>query len=624
MLSCVNYLVPPDDADFLKTARAIYRAHSRFSEAMMVSIRMNDQAGVAEDFAAPSNPAMRLQLAHILARHQLPALSADLTDDEKLVEALNNTKLTEHFKAFGKNLNVLEPRSLEDVYKSHLEVTRGAAGSNVDSARQNLAGTFVNAFVNAGFGNDKLMVDADEGQSWIYKNKDHGMMSAAASLGVSLLWDTEGGLSAIDKYTYATEEHIKAGALLANGLLHSGVRTEMDVALALLADHVESSSVPLRVSAAIAIGVAHAGTHREDIMELLLPHVGDTSLSIEIAATTALALGFVFAGSSNGDVAGTILQTMMERPDSELSDRWSRYLALALAMLYIGKQDDSDATVETLKAIEHPVANQARILVDACAFAGTGNVLKVQEMLHQCNDHVTSEKEDDKEKEDEIQKATLHQQLAVLGIAVIAMGEEVGAEMSLRQFGHLVRWHAVISAAGKGLITRLRNSQMQYGEAPIRRAVPLALGLVSVSNPDLPILDTLSKYSHDSDLAVALNAIFAMGLVGAGTNNAKLAQLLRQLASYYYKEADCLFMVRIAQVRTAHSACSMVQIAHEECHRPDRVSCTWARAPLASPPFTPTDSSCRPSPSPACSPRSSPSLTQRAVRVGHPATRCVG
>ena len=44
----------------------------------------------------------------------------------------------------------------------------------MDSARANLAGTFVNVFVNAGFGNDKLMVGAEEGQSWVYKNKDHG------------------------------------------------------------------------------------------------------------------------------------------------------------------------------------------------------------------------------------------------------------------------------------------------------------------------------------------------------------------------------------------------------------------------------------------------------------------
>ena len=81
----------------------------------------------------------------------------------------------------------------------------------------------------------------------------------------------------------------------------------------------------------------------------------------------------------------------------------------------------------------------------------------------------------------------------------------------------------------------------------IRKTVPLALGLLSASNPQLGILDTLSKYSHDNDLQVALNAIFAMGLVGAGSNNARLAQMLRQLAGYYHKEADCLFMVRIAQ-----------------------------------------------------------------------------
>lgn len=97
---------------------------------------------------------------------------------------------------------------------------------------------------------------------------------------------------------------------------------------------------------------------------------------------------------------------------------------------------------------------------------------------------------------------------------------------------------------------------MHYGEPVIRRSVPLALGLLSASNPDLSIVETLSRYSHDNDLDVALNAIFAMGLVGAGTNNAKLAQMLRQLASYYNKEPDCLFMVRIAQVRFFTSTAS--------------------------------------------------------------------
>jgi 26S proteasome regulatory subunit N1 len=88
---------------------------------------------------------------------------------------------------------------------------------------------------------------------------------------------------------------------------------------------------------------------------------------------------------------------------------------------------------------------------------------------------------------------------------------------------------------------------MHYGEPVIRRSVPLALGLLCASNPLVNILDILSKYSHDHDSEVAISAIFAMGLVGAGTNNARLAQMLRQLAAYYNKEPNCLFMVRISQ-----------------------------------------------------------------------------
>ena len=87
---------------------------------------------------------------------------------------------------------------------------------------------------------------------------------------------------------------------------------------------------------------------------------------------------------------------------------------------------------------------------------------------------------------------------------------------------------------------------MLHGKPTIQKAVPLAIGLVSTSNPYLPILETLSKYSHNNDLQVAINTIFAMGLVGVGTNNACLAQatqMLRQLAGYYQKEPDSLFMV---------------------------------------------------------------------------------
>ena len=38
---------------------------------------------------------------------------------------------------------------------------------------------------------------------------DLGMMSTAASLGLLLLWDVDGGLTQIDKYLYSNEDFIK-------------------------------------------------------------------------------------------------------------------------------------------------------------------------------------------------------------------------------------------------------------------------------------------------------------------------------------------------------------------------------------------------------------------------------
>ena len=68
---------------------------------------------------------MKRQLAFLIARAQVPIEWIQTEDDadppEDLLECLSNTHLSEHFKEFGKELGALEPKSLEDIYKSHLE-----------------------------------------------------------------------------------------------------------------------------------------------------------------------------------------------------------------------------------------------------------------------------------------------------------------------------------------------------------------------------------------------------------------------------------------------------------------------------------------------------------------------
>lgn len=98
---------------------------------------------------------MRKQLAFFLARAQIPIAwlhcsnpesyvppaeddvagdemaedTAPPALDEEILECLGNLKLSEHFRHFGKDLDLEKPRSLEDIYKSKGEEPR-ALGSD--------------------------------------------------------------------------------------------------------------------------------------------------------------------------------------------------------------------------------------------------------------------------------------------------------------------------------------------------------------------------------------------------------------------------------------------------------------------------------------------------------------
>lgn len=518
MLSMVTLLTYPEDFQFLKVVHDIYVRFNELARAVVVAIRLNDVELIQQDLNSTKDKALRRQMAFLVARQQIWLDLDEDEEDPELAECLNNTQLTKHFNSLAKELNILEPKMPEDIYKTHLESSRGAGLTNVDSARHNLASAFVNAFANAGFGEDKMMlIDADKGL-WVWKTKDEGKLSTTASVGALMQWDVELGLDKVYKFTEVDDTNIQAGAMLATGILCSGVRSEADPAMALLADKLDSKDVPIRMASIMGLGLSYAGSNREDLLELLLPIVEDTSLEMQISCMAALALGLIFVGSSNHQISEAIANMLMDEDrQKHLKDKWARFMALGLALLYFGREEDVDVILDILKVIDHPMAKSIAVLASVCAWAGTGSVLKLQELLHICNEQV--------EETDENRGEELVQPFAVLGLSLIAMGEDIGQEMILRQFAHL----------------------MHYGEPNIRRAVPLALGLVSPSNPQMKVYDTLSRYSHDNDNDVAINAIFAMGLLGAGTNNARLAQLLRQLAGYYHRDQHSLFMVRIAQ-----------------------------------------------------------------------------
>lgn len=538
--SCVAFVPEPEDVTILQVALNLSRKFNRHTQAMRLALMLNNIELIEKIFTEPKDSALQKQLAFMLARQQICLELRETTADyDDLMEIMSNAHLNNYFLNLARELDIMEPKTPEDVYKSHLDNTRTPfASTQVDSARQNLAASFVNGFVNAGFGVDKLLTE--DGNKWLYKNKEHGMLSATASLGLILLWDVDGGLTSIDKYLYSTEDHIKSGALLACGIVNCGIRNEVDPAHALLSDYINHQNTSMRIGAILGLGIAYAGSNRSIVIDSLRAVFNTekkNNTNSEVLGIAALSLGMIGVGSCNAEITEILLHTILGRSESELKDTYTRFLFLGLGLLYLGRKEAAEAVIVTLEVLAEPFNSMATTMVEICAYAGTGNVLKIQHLLHICSEHYepASTESDDKskqssssqqkEKTDKDKDLSATQAIAVLGIALIAMGEDIGAEMAFRSFGNLLR----------------------YCEPCIRRAVPLALGLISVSNPKLNILDTLSKFSHDSDVEVAHNAIFAMGLVGAGTNNARLAAMLRQLAQYHAKDPNNLFMVRIAQ-----------------------------------------------------------------------------
>lgn len=153
------------------------------------------------------------------------------------------------------------------------------------------------------------------------------------------------------------------------------------------------------------MGIAYAGKCREDINELLQKIVLSTHLPLEQSAFAALSLGLVYVGKCDETVANAILQTLLERTSEQFDSHWSKLFGVGLGLLFMGQQAKSDAVIESLGMIEHPIHKYYQIIVESIAYIGSGNVLKVQKMA---NEFATGAKYSD---------------VALLGVALISTSE---------------------------------------------------------------------------------------------------------------------------------------------------------------------------------------------------------
>lgn len=102
----------------------------------------------------------------------------------------------------------------------------------------------------------------------------------------------------------------------------------------------------MRVGSVLGLGLAYANSKRDTVVknedggvihELKKVLVDSKpSATAEVKGLTGLALGLIMVGTGDHTVAMEMLQTLMERNETELADPNMRFLALGIALIFLG------------------------------------------------------------------------------------------------------------------------------------------------------------------------------------------------------------------------------------------------------------------------------------------------
>lgn len=482
---------------------------------------------------------------------------------EKFFEFVPPSSISQNYQIVARDLDILQPKTPEEVYK---EKSHGfyTVNSLNDGTRLVVANTVVSGFVNAGYSSDKILTIPEP--EWQSKLMDSSCLSAVACIGLVYLWDMDEGLLAIDKYLYSSDLFVKAGAYVACGLLSTGNPEAGDTALAILSSALTSNtSRQEKMASIISLGLSMAGTNNTvalDMLDEIFQTYSTQYADIEMISTYAIAVGMIALGSKRQREVVNLSGYLHAMKDKlVVKDVTSSYVVIGFCLLYFGTQSLDDI-IPSFSIFPDSLKSYLTVMLNGFAYAGSGNVAVIEELLLIC--HQTSIIEDEKlgeiseettQKESETntkkqkKKYTSPSEIeitdkhviastAALGIAAIGINDDNGISMCFRLF----------------------NNILQYGTRFLRRIVPMCLAVLSASNPQVLFIDTLSKLSHDNDTITSCNAILALGIIGAGTNNAKIASLLRQLSGFFYKDPVNIFATKLS-IGLLHSGKGMISLS---------------------------------------------------------------
>ncbi|EGO30956.1 hypothetical protein SERLADRAFT_364688 [Serpula lacrymans var. lacrymans S7.9] len=241
--------------------------------------------------------------------------------------------------------------------------------------------TLQNAFMHAGTTSDIFL---RENLEWLGMASNWSKFSATAALGVIHKGYFQEGMAILGPYLPQAggesqmlgASYSEGGALYALGLINASCGSGGSVETYLRDTLKASQGEVVQHGAALGLGVVSMGGKNADAYDDLKQTLfTDSAVAGEAAGYS---MGLVMLGTANATCADEMLTYARETQHEKII----RGLAVGLAFIYYGRQEEANETIKSLLAEKDPILRYGGVYTLALAYAGTSNNDAIRQLLH--------------------------------------------------------------------------------------------------------------------------------------------------------------------------------------------------------------------------------------------------
>ncbi|GAA6058795.1 hypothetical protein JCM10212_001911 [Sporobolomyces blumeae] len=382
--------------------------------------------------------------------------------------------------------------------------------------------SFMNAFANAGTTSDLFL---RENLDWLAKASNWSKFTTTAALGVIHKGNLAQGKTILEPYlpgaagSVSTKSvYSEGGSLYALGLVNANHGKE-ETTNYLLETLKGTQDEVIMHGAALGLGVAAMGSGNEEIYDALRDVLfNDSAIAGEAAG---YAMGLVMLGSGSAKALDEMVQYAHETQHEKII----RGLALGIAFVLYGKEEEADEMVESLLADADAILRYGGIYTIALAYAGTGSNAAIRKLLHVAVSDVS----------DDVRRAAV----TALGFLLFRNPQQVPRIVQLlsESYNPHVRYGSAmalgISCAGTGLedaialLEPLTKDPVDF----VRQGACMSLAMILIQQNDASspkVASVREKYTKilsdkHEDAMAKFGAALSQGIIDAGGRNVTIS-----------------------------------------------------------------------------------------------------